>query len=144
MADFSRSSTMKYIVLPCVVVVAKGVCKVAKVVEFMTLHLVTSVPAQQATPNQMLWFPLARKTRSGKEFSALSLPQHVTVLQSCNFDFAPLVECAVAAENVDQEDQKEDDTHYTDEDMLNNVDEEWPPDPLNSMDNTWLLAAPSS
>ncbi|KAJ7351527.1 hypothetical protein DFH08DRAFT_957836 [Mycena albidolilacea] len=72
-----------------------------------------------------------------QEFSALGLPHHVTVLQSCNFDFAPLVERAVAAENVDQEDHKEEDAHYADEDALNDVDEEWPPDPLNSVDDTW-------
>ncbi|KAJ7778060.1 hypothetical protein B0H14DRAFT_2963187 [Mycena olivaceomarginata] len=95
----------------------------------------------------MIWFPLARRTRSGKEFSALSLPPQVTALQSHNFNLSPLIKHAVAAESIDQEDyEEEEDTHDADEDVLNDVDdvdEEWPPaDLLNSVDDTWPASPP--
>ncbi|KAJ7792420.1 hypothetical protein B0H14DRAFT_2931423 [Mycena olivaceomarginata] len=95
----------------------------------------------------MIWFPLACRTRSGKEFSALSLPPQVTTLQSHNFDLSPLIKRAVAAESIDQEDhEEEEDVHDADEDVLNDVDgvdEEWPPaDPLNSVDDAWPAPPP--
>lgn len=87
------------------------------------------------------------QTRSGKEFSALSLPPQVTALQSHNFDLSPLIKRAVAAESIDQEDhEEEEDAHNADEDVLNDVDgvdEEWPPaDPLNSVDDAWPAPPP--
>ncbi|KAJ6590433.1 hypothetical protein DFH09DRAFT_1306979 [Mycena vulgaris] len=86
----------------------------------------------------MLWVPLVRKTRSGKEFSALSLPTHVSPLQSPQFNFAPLVGLAINAERADQEDREDSDVSDTGEGALNDVDEEWPPaDPLDGVDDAW-------
>ncbi|KAF8209229.1 hypothetical protein K438DRAFT_1960956 [Mycena galopus ATCC 62051] len=74
----------------------------------------------------MLWFSLARKTCSGAEFSAFSLPKdfaaipgQVMVLQECDLDIAPLLTNAVACESEDQEDHKQDD----------NIGDFPPPDP---------------
>ncbi|KAJ6497928.1 hypothetical protein DFH09DRAFT_1336809 [Mycena vulgaris] len=48
-------------------------------------------------------------TRSGTELSAFSLPKVLSPLQAPDFDVAPLVALAVAAEHDDQEDHEEDD-----------------------------------
>ncbi|KAF7354764.1 hypothetical protein MSAN_01390600 [Mycena sanguinolenta] len=92
----------------------------------------------------MLWYPLARRTRSGKEFSSLSLPTLVTPLQSQDFDFAPLVQCAVAAESDDQDDHEDEDDYEDenddgDEDAAPDIPHEnvgFPPcDPFNDLDD---------
>ncbi|KAF8178794.1 hypothetical protein K438DRAFT_1977629 [Mycena galopus ATCC 62051] len=80
----------------------------------------------------MLWLPLARKTRSGAEFSAFSLPkdfaampQQVTALQERDLDVAPLLANAVACESEDQEDHEQDD----------DVGDFPPPDPWDDIDD---------
>ncbi|KAK7013947.1 hypothetical protein R3P38DRAFT_2546007 [Favolaschia claudopus] len=81
----------------------------------------------------MIWFPLTRKTRSGAEYSPLSLPRLtlpplLTAYQERTFDLAPLLARAVALESDDQEDREDAD----------GVDDEWPPhDPLNDVDEEW-------
>ncbi|KAF8173039.1 hypothetical protein K438DRAFT_1772466 [Mycena galopus ATCC 62051] len=79
----------------------------------------------------MLWLPLARKTRSGAEFSAFSLPKDaaavppvVMALQGQVFDVAPLLARAVACEGDSQEDHEEDD-----------VDDFPSPDPFDEIDD---------
>ncbi|KAF8179786.1 hypothetical protein K438DRAFT_1977147 [Mycena galopus ATCC 62051] len=82
----------------------------------------------------MLWLPLARKTRSGAEFSAFSLPKDVATLppvvaalQAPDFDVAPLVAKAVASESDSQADcdSEEDD----------DVSDPPAPDPWNDIDD---------
>ncbi|KAK6992484.1 hypothetical protein R3P38DRAFT_2569589 [Favolaschia claudopus] len=81
----------------------------------------------------MIWYPFTRKTRSGAEYSPLSLPRLtlpplVTAFQAHTFDVAPLVARAVALEGDDQQDHEAED----------DIDDEWPPrDPLNDIDEDW-------
>jgi hypothetical protein len=73
-------------------------------------------------------FPLLinTQTRSGAVFAAW-LPD---VLQGQDFDFAPLVSRAVEVEGDAQEDHEPDDD-------LDDVDKEWPPNPLSSINEEW-------
>ncbi|KAF8128080.1 hypothetical protein K438DRAFT_1789657 [Mycena galopus ATCC 62051] len=91
----------------------------------------------------MLWLPLARKTRSGAEFSAFSLPKDVVTLSSVvaalqapDFDVAPLVAKAVASESDSQADcdSEEDD----------DVPDLSAPDPWNDIDDVDPMSQPST
>ncbi|KAJ7719757.1 hypothetical protein B0H14DRAFT_3521165 [Mycena olivaceomarginata] len=76
----------------------------------------------------MLWTPCTRKTRSGTVFAAWT--PSVNALRATDFDFAPLVAQAVAAQDDNQEDEEP-------HDHLDDIDEEWPPNPLNEVDDVW-------
>ncbi|KAJ7083031.1 hypothetical protein C8R44DRAFT_894666 [Mycena epipterygia] len=82
----------------------------------------------------MLWLPLARKTRSGAEFSphslpAATMPPRVSALQDRDFDFSALVVQAITAFDED----------WPPRDPLDDVDEQWPPlpppDPWDDVDD---------
>ncbi|KAJ7818941.1 hypothetical protein B0H13DRAFT_1921973 [Mycena leptocephala] len=94
-----------------------------------------------------VWYPLARRTRSGAEFAAFSLPPTVYPLQSLDFDLTPLISRAIAAENDGQDDHEEEDTLHEEEDALDDllpphldsgIDDAWPslppPDPWDEVD----------
>ncbi|KAJ6522598.1 hypothetical protein B0H19DRAFT_1277292 [Mycena capillaripes] len=87
----------------------------------------------------MLWLPLIRQTRSGREFTGV--PRQVIALQAPEFDFAPFVEGAVNAEGPGQEDHEEDDVSHKHQDALDNeVDNDWlPADSLEGVDDIWPL-----
>ncbi|KAJ7025993.1 hypothetical protein C8F04DRAFT_1262634 [Mycena alexandri] len=72
----------------------------------------------------MLWVPLTRKTRSGAEFAGI--PKAVLALQERAFDYAPLVQRAVACEHEDKLDREGRDA-YDHDDPLNGHP---PPPPL--------------
>ncbi|KAK7022634.1 hypothetical protein R3P38DRAFT_3196032 [Favolaschia claudopus] len=102
-------------------------------------------------PMPMIWYPLARRTRSGAEFSAFSLPANITALKELSFDFAPLVKRAVIAEREDQEDHEdEDESNVIDEDSVlhdsSGVDDESeslpPTNPLDDIDDEYPAPAP--
>jgi hypothetical protein len=59
----------------------------------------------------------------------------VNSLCATEFDFAPLVVQAVAAQSEDQEYEEH-------EDHLDDIDEKWPPNPLNEVDEDWLPPDP--
>ncbi|KAJ7853484.1 hypothetical protein B0H14DRAFT_3450168 [Mycena olivaceomarginata] len=90
-----------------------------------------------------VWYLLGRFTRSGREFSALSLSPFATLLQALDFNIAPLVTRAVAAEHDDQEDHEEEDASHGeedaphDDDALDEVGDSLPPDPLSEVDDVW-------
>lgn len=63
----------------------------------------------------------------------------VSALRATDFDFAPLLSQAVAAEGANQEDHEPEDDF---DDPLNQVDTEWPPNPLNEIDEEWPPADP--
>ncbi|KAJ7757667.1 hypothetical protein B0H14DRAFT_3511848, partial [Mycena olivaceomarginata] len=90
-----------------------------------------------------VWYPLGRFTRSGREFSALSLSPFATPLQALDFNIAPLVIRAVAAEHDGQEDHEEEDASHDekdaphDDDALDEVGDGLPPDPLSEVDDVW-------
>ncbi|KAJ7773776.1 hypothetical protein B0H14DRAFT_3508724 [Mycena olivaceomarginata] len=79
-----------------------------------------------------LWTPY---TRSGAVFAAW-VPE-VAALRASDFTFGPLVSCAVAAETDDQDD-------YEPDDDCDNIDVEWPPNPLNEIDEEWPPPDPSN
>ncbi|KAJ7803081.1 hypothetical protein B0H14DRAFT_3487824 [Mycena olivaceomarginata] len=79
----------------------------------------------------MLWTPCMRKTRSGTVFAAWT--PAINTLCATDFDFAPLVAAAVAAQVEDQEDEEP-------HDHLDDIDEEWLPNPLNEVDDLPLLS----
>ncbi|KAJ7894414.1 hypothetical protein B0H14DRAFT_2559198 [Mycena olivaceomarginata] len=76
----------------------------------------------------MLWALYSRKTRSGTIFAAWT--RSITSLQATDFDLGPLLSQAVAAESDEQEDSEP-------HDGLNDIDEEWLPNPLNNIDEDW-------
>ncbi|KAJ7723599.1 hypothetical protein B0H14DRAFT_3519894 [Mycena olivaceomarginata] len=69
-----------------------------------------------------------QQTRSGTVFATWTLS--VNALRATDFDFAPLVAQAVAAQDDNQEDEEP-------HDHLDDIDEEWPPNPLNEVDDVW-------
>ncbi|KAJ7818032.1 hypothetical protein B0H13DRAFT_410253 [Mycena leptocephala] len=97
----------------------------------------------------MLWLPCARKTRSGCESSALSLPKAFDALCDAAFDLTPLISRAVVSELDNQEDHEDTDASSdaplepegngsVPPDPLDGVDEEWPPPgPLDGVDEQW-------
>ncbi|KAJ7705954.1 hypothetical protein B0H16DRAFT_1746966 [Mycena metata] len=76
----------------------------------------------------MLWVPFVRKTRSGAEFAGI--PKGVLAFQERDFDYAPLVQRAVACERDDEVDHEEGDQ----DDPLNAVDDESPTAEPNTFD----------
>ncbi|KAJ6552583.1 hypothetical protein DFH09DRAFT_1319034 [Mycena vulgaris] len=106
----------------------------------------------------MLWLPLSRQTRSGREFSALSLPLSTAPIRDATFDFAPLVARAAAAEDIreredaHEQDHEDDDERDADENDAGHhaalgdagalldaegVDEQWPPAPPAPPTDPW-------
>ncbi|KAJ7733360.1 hypothetical protein B0H16DRAFT_1768693 [Mycena metata] len=99
----------------------------------------------------MLWVPFVRKTRSGAEFAGI--PKGVLAFQERDFDYAPLVQRAVACERDDEVDHEEgdqddplnavdDESPTAEPNAFDAVDEEYPPpppppphDPLNDVDD---------
>ncbi|KAJ7803236.1 hypothetical protein B0H14DRAFT_3487658 [Mycena olivaceomarginata] len=84
-----------------------------------------------------IWETFTRRTRSGREFSALSLPTEITPLCAPDFDFAPLLARAVHAEGEDQDDHEDEDMSSEEEDMLND-EELLPPGPSEGIDDNAL------
>ncbi|KAJ7467357.1 hypothetical protein B0H11DRAFT_1921395 [Mycena galericulata] len=84
----------------------------------------------------MLWLPLARKTRSGTEFSPYSA---ITALRAETFDFAPLLAEAIQQEGRGEDDQEENQETPDDPPL------EWPappPDPFDTINDVEAPAAP--
>ncbi|KAJ7770870.1 hypothetical protein DFH07DRAFT_953867 [Mycena maculata] len=92
----------------------------------------------------MLWYPsLLRQTRSGREFSDLSLPTLITPLQAKDFDVSPLIARAVAAESGNQQDHEDDNASNAsnfEEDALDEPSAA--ADPLDCVDETRPPSSP--